>query len=1092
MSLIRSQQRFVGTPVALTTLVCFLCTLFTPLRARADAPASLDSIPNGTGETDVAGPSTEANTPTALATVDVATGAAHANFSFELPSGRGDTPSLSIQYNSAWTTGRAGVGWDLGLPSIVRRGASGIPLFEDPELAFGSPLEGPDTDEYFVDGRLLVPVAVLSDNFTGLPTGETMPTFVTSVKGPVPWVYYRTEVDDGHRYFFNGSTWVMQTKEGHFLQFGQPLDNAFPPSIEQADAVTAANNNHEEIPTQAYRWNLVRDTDATGNTTYIVWDDEHQLFSPSSSTAGNLYPTDIYYTLPPGAAPVASAFAHHVHLTWSLAQYPSGLPKGTVPTAIPYAASPIWRAVPTAQLAFVDVTSALLTDPQRHLVRSYSLFYTQNATQTRSYLFNIQQIGNCQSSIGPVFAPVVENAAGLVRNASNTNTPHNIGNTGSGCAGLPNTSFTYYGVNGPALNSPTLTKSSAFRYTGGFRNPPRMLDLNGDAVADLIFTDTSGNLTVQYGGGATVNGQATAQFAPNAAAAFQRGVLADWAANGTLSVLACVGAPVGGTLQNSGGTISLGPLNLPANDLAQACASGSNTSQADPGNDFDVDGDGYPDSVFNPSVNSIGLAYQAIFTRRDHTGAVHPYARPTNTYSLSVDTAYAPPGFNQASSTEMRAIADLDGDGLGDLVVANKFGATTNHGTLDFLALPNRGDGRFGQPDPGGASFGGIITLPLSTQLVGPDRMQDSTLRFGDLNGDGFADYALLDSSGVSVCVRNGASWDTATWQCTTDPSMTSSGNANIEIADLDGSGVRQVVYFPNTTDSTATLTATAISVAPNGSQVKDGLLQSMSNGFGATTSFHYVTNVALTSTASAQSRAGIVAGPLPLPAWVVDNVTTTNGLGQVGNVAAPGLSSSLFYRQAIFDPRDRIFVGYRTVYQFNAGGLGAVPTLVTRSYGTSACTDLFSPCGTPSADTSGFHALRGLLVIETTQEYNPNAAAGTLPAGNAFVTNWRESRLSASPYTALNDRTMLVGGLFRDHQYLWNASQAVATNFNVHVSSVNENRPRLHHLHTRRRASYAIRYRRLCQQRRHDGFRGCGRRPAHPDETEVASSVRE
>src|SRR3954452_4315179 len=189
---------------------------------------------------------------------------------------------------------------------------------------------------------------------------------------------------------------------GHLLQFGHPQDptalGAFAlSSRETADFRTAGALGFGSNPT--YRWNLVRDVDASGNTVYYVWDDQHQLFSPATKVSGMRYLTDIYDTLAPGATPGPGAFAHHTHLTWTAAQYPGGAPAGLAEA--PGANSPIWRTVPAAQLAFVDVTSATWSSTSRQLVRSYALRYLSNAAETRSSLASIQEFGNCQTSNGP-------------------------------------------------------------------------------------------------------------------------------------------------------------------------------------------------------------------------------------------------------------------------------------------------------------------------------------------------------------------------------------------------------------------------------------------------------------------------------------------------------------------------------------------------------------------------------------------------------------------------------------------------------------------------------------------------------------------
>ena len=213
--------------ISLVMLVCFFATLLPPRISRAQT-APPDTGPDGTtGPSDLSMPAVPSNSPEALSSVDLSTGSARASYAFALPKARGDAqPSLGLQYSSASGVGVAGVGWTLNVPSIVRKGAAGIPRFQDAALTSPNTL-GTDlgTDDYYIDGRLLVPIAAM-DTTPNLSTGETFPALPPLPSNdlgspPLHWFYYRTEVDDGRRYF-NGVGWYVQSKSGHILQFGIP------------------------------------------------------------------------------------------------------------------------------------------------------------------------------------------------------------------------------------------------------------------------------------------------------------------------------------------------------------------------------------------------------------------------------------------------------------------------------------------------------------------------------------------------------------------------------------------------------------------------------------------------------------------------------------------------------------------------------------------------------------------------------------------------------------------------------------------------------------------------------------------------------
>jgi hypothetical protein len=178
------------------------------------------------------------------------------------------------------------------------------------------------------------------------------------------------------------------------------------------------------------------------------------------------------YAQTPPPPPSASAFAHRVHLTWSLPVFPAYPTQVTTNPGLvgPYAFSPIWKAPPFAQLTTVDVFGATAQSAARQLVREYRLLYTTNLTQTRSFLQSIQLIGDCDSVGG-----IAEATLDLGRI-----------NSCKGKENMPPTTFTYYGIPGAASTpaSPAIVaETNAYLVAA----PPNFLaDLNGDAVSDLV------------------------------------------------------------------------------------------------------------------------------------------------------------------------------------------------------------------------------------------------------------------------------------------------------------------------------------------------------------------------------------------------------------------------------------------------------------------------------------------------------------------------------------------------------------------------------------------------------------------------------
>jgi RHS repeat-associated protein len=1131
--------RFSG-PVVVLMLWSFLATFLPARTSRASDDDSVAPVPIGTGgPSSLGGPLPSSNSPDGLATVDLSTGAAKSEYTFTLPPARGDAqPSLGLRYSSANGTGFAGEGWTLNVPSITRRGRAGIPRFQDDVVTHTSSLtEDLGTDDYLIDGQLLIPIATSDGNSGSLQSGENWPAFTQNGT----WIYFRREIDDGVRYFFltNGFQWVAQTKSGHTLTFGIPCFTGCAMSsgsIEYADATTtnALSGGPPAALPGVYRWNLVRDADASGNTVYYVWDDQHSLFSATTTTAGTQYLTDIYDTLAPGATADPTQFEHHVHLTWGLAQYPGGLPAGGAPATIPYANSPIWAAVPFAQLQTVDVTSApwASTGP-RKLVREYQLLYTLNDTQTRQYLTTITMIGTCSRPAGPGIpvdrTPVEDPTTGRISPASV-----------QGCPALPSTTYSYYGVTGasPGPVPQILKKSNAFQVQGGMQTwptidgtaygaasglPPLLLDVNGDARADLTHFQLLDKYGASYGSdliGATFG--ATVQFGGMQGAAavwtfvqtlsvglpgntgfadqgtriydctsfgnlfLQDLVFGDWGSTGRLSALSVGGNPSGITnLKCSDvgpddptannpptdplyytvnawqfadpvvepffhytATVVFQPsVPVPAADLTRIQNDNPFGTYV-PRRAVDVDGDGLPDMTLLPDEVSPGVFHPYFSTRfssRDRAGVTHPFLTTSPQYCIA--PSYDPTQFGGAGSNATRAMADVDGDGLPDLIIANKFGTGMSQAVplnyVGFNVLTNRGDGRYGIPDGSTncyASYGASIfpTAPGQSDQsdsVGADPMQNSVIRFGDLNGDGMADYAVLDSSGLSVCLRHGPGLDSARWMCAHDSTLnygavvswTTNGQTwtgteygDIEIGDLDGSGINQVVYFPPASSLYGgTLTATAVLVAPNGTaingvvQPRNGLLQTVSNGFGASTRLVY------------QTVASMGIGSLPVPAWAVTQATTTNGLS--GNQALT-VTSRYRYSGPIYDPRDRAYVGFRSVIETRLGGTNAPGTVTTTTFATQACGPTTTTSPVPGSvatscasgvDYSFYHATRGLpALVEVTEQ----SAAAT-----KFVSVVNKYELQ-NPYpNALDGRSVALLSLYQRQRYLWDDTQAAA-----------------------------------------------------------------
>ena len=716
----------------------------------------------------------------------------------------------------------------------------------------------------------------------------------------------------------------------------------------------------------------------------------------------------------PPILPVFTPTPANVEQAYGTAEMPLSTP--TLDIAVP-----IWRATPFAQLNTVDVTSASWSSTARGLVRRYGLAYASNTYQTRHQLTGITLEGECQSATGAL-QPVPET--------------NNLVPIPSGCGNASTLSLTQYTYYPDTIGGGSPTSSglgTAFTASNvAPQNENQFVDIDGDGAAEILsstdngsyqtlsFSSTSAQtLSDPTGGrlGRSYQFNFTAVGTDGKTYAFgtHPAMRGDWLANGAVNWLTASGPQQWSVYTPSGATFIGTPSNL-------SC------TWCDSGRAFDIDGNGLTDQSLNPATGGAAGSLTNL-TQRAHDGSIAAFQLPTPQYF----------GFQPGDSSAFnhRWVADMDGDGLSDInrldfwptcetppCMGQTGTAAITGGRWVVTTWLNRGDGSFGsynQNPLGPVSVSTYYELYQDLDkpelgLVAPDVTAAS--RGADLNGDGFADFVTLTGDTVRVCLRLNAYLPEQQWKClnTTLPSLDSSCPAiddpnwsTLDTADIDGSGIPRVLVARYKSGATGCFDPTvyALAVAPGTSpslgaapaDTYPGLLHTVSLLGGAQQTLNYQPVRALPN----------VNGTVPVSAWVVTGVSKTNGLPSTSSQSSQ-TSVSYTYQTPIYDPRDKMFVGFRSVREVHPGDAGAPGLARTTTFLTTACgpTVQASSC-TSQVDYGWIRALRGLVASVDEKDTAGNELTTT-------VNQYYEHRL----YVGLDGRVVRKLPLQQKKTYVW------------------------------------------------------------------------
>ncbi|HEY3353693.1 MAG TPA: SpvB/TcaC N-terminal domain-containing protein, partial [Polyangia bacterium] len=225
-------------------------------------------------------------------------------------------PQISVRYSSTQLNGVVGVGWGLsGFSSIARMSATrGAPAYDA-------------TDRYSLDGMELIPGCI-----------KFMPA------GGDPAQYYCTKIESFQRIRFDGTTWVVTTRDGVQSRYGAAAASR----LTTAAGVSA--------------WYLDRVTDTSGNSVdYSYWTD-------TGVTCGAVYPSVV------AQGPKSVQFYYEGRPDTSYRG------NGACLTAIRY-------RLKTIAVSVTDPTNAT------KLARAYAFTYDSTGSSPQSVLATVRQYG---------------------------------------------------------------------------------------------------------------------------------------------------------------------------------------------------------------------------------------------------------------------------------------------------------------------------------------------------------------------------------------------------------------------------------------------------------------------------------------------------------------------------------------------------------------------------------------------------------------------------------------------------------------------------------------------------------------------------
>lgn len=292
--------------------------------------------------------------------VDGFTGAGHASYPIVVPPGRdGFQPKIELVYTSSGGNSWVGVGWELTLGYIQRRGVKkGVPKYDDDAVS--------STDVF----ELQLPGGGPQE-LVKLTSGPYAGEYRLKVEGSLPRI----------RYIQGSNAWEVTDKSGVKMMFGQIAASRIGP------------NPSSQSATGVFRWCLDRAEDPKTNYLEIS-------YQKPSDSPGAIYLSAIHYN-----GQVSGGLSHNHHVYFNLETEPR-------PDPI-YNYRGGFKSLTMRRLGSIDVKTNQVAE--QVLVRRYKFNYVQSARtvdplsppQPRSRLESINLYGSDAGSPNPLQVPPV-------------------------------------------------------------------------------------------------------------------------------------------------------------------------------------------------------------------------------------------------------------------------------------------------------------------------------------------------------------------------------------------------------------------------------------------------------------------------------------------------------------------------------------------------------------------------------------------------------------------------------------------------------------------------------------------------------------